>query len=300
MEPELRAPTLDDLPELVAFFAGLHERYGIRLRGEPELRDGLMRARESAGENYRIALEGERITAHVGLWAPKESGSRVFFGAHALPRDRRLYGLLVDWAERRARERSPGGRAQSPAESDDAELCAELESRGFERARWFFEMEIDLDEDPPPPAWPEGLAVRTFEPADARAVYDADLEAFEDHWEPLHVSFDEWREYFLSGSEFDPGLWFLAEEDGELAGMAMCKGGAGEGHVDVLAVRRPWRRRGLGSALLLHSFRELRRNGCARAALSVDGENLTGAVRLYEQAGMKVARREAIYLKDLT
>lgn len=300
MEPELRAPTLDDLPELVAFFAGLHERYGIRLRTEAELRDGLVRARENASENYRIAPEGDRIAAYVGLWAPSESPSRVFFGANTLPRDRRLYGVLVDWADRRARELAPGGRAQAPAESDDAELCAELESRGYERARWFFEMEIDLEEEPPSPVWPEGLAVRRFEPTDARAVYETDLEAFEDHWEPLHVSFDEWREYFLSSSEFDPGLWFLAEENGVLAGVAMCKGGGEEGRVDVLAVRRPWRKRGLGLALLLHSFRELRSNGCARAALAVDGENLTGAVRLYERAGMNVARREAIYLKDLT
>ena len=69
---------------------------------------------------------------------------------------------------------------------------------------------------------------------------------------------------------------------------------------DVLAGRRPWRTRGLGTARLLHSVRERRGHGGARAALSVDGENLTGAVRLYEQAGMHVARREAIYLKDLT
>src|SRR5262249_15525326 len=102
MEPELRAPTLDDLPALVEFFGGLARRYGSRLRSEAELRDGLRRAQENSGENYRIALEAKPITAYVGLWAPKDPGDRAFFGAHALPRDRRLYGVLVDWAERRA------------------------------------------------------------------------------------------------------------------------------------------------------------------------------------------------------
>ena len=93
----------------------------------------------------------------------------------------------------------------------------------------------------------------------------------------------------------------FAEEDGELAGFAMCsrRGGTRTGHVHVLGVRRPWRRRGLGTALLLHSFRGLRARGCARARLMVDGESLTGAVRLYEQAGMHVARRSERWSKEL-
>jgi len=296
---ELRAPTLDDLPALVEFFAGLTERYGIRLRTEAEVHDDVGRAREKVTE-YRIALDGDRVVGHVGLWAPEEPRERVFFGPRTLPRERRLYGVLVEWAEGRAHELSGQGRAQVSAEADDEELRAELESRGYELVRWFFEMEIDLEDDPPPPAWPEAISVRTFEPGDARAVYEADVEAFADHWEPLDAGFDEWGEYFLSSWNFDPRLWFLAEEDGELAGFSLCarRGGA-TGYVSVLAVRRPWRRRGLGTALLLHSFRELRRHGCPQAALSVDGDNMTGAVRLYERAGMHVAQRTAMYWKDL-
>ena len=69
------------------------------------------------------------------------------------------------------------------------------------------------------------------------------------------------------------------------------------GWVQGLAVRRPWRRRGLGLALLLHSFRELRARGREHVGLGVDGENTTGAVRLYERAGMHVARRSDTYNK---
>jgi ribosomal protein S18 acetylase RimI-like enzyme len=61
--------------------------------------------------------------------------------------------------------------------------------------------------------------------------------------------------------------------------------------VSVLGVRRPWRRRGLGRALLLHSFRALRERGKPRVGLGVDGSNPTGAVQLYEAAGMRVVRR---------
>ncbi len=298
MTAELRAPTRDDLPTLVEFFAGLSRRYGLRPRNEAEVRDDV--TRENVAENHRIALAGDRIAGLVGVWAPEKQRDRAFLFPRTLPRERRLYGALLDWGEHRARELAGEGRAQVPAEADDEELRAELERRGYELVRWFFEMEIELAEEPPPPAWPEGLAVRTFEDGDARAVYDADREAFEDHWEPVDAGFDEWCDYFLSASTFDPRLWFLAEADGELAGASMCSKLGGEtGRVGVLAVRRPWRRRGLGTALLLHSFRELRRHGCVQAALSVDGDNLTGAVRLYEQAGMQLARRAAIYWKDL-
>ena len=59
----------------------------------------------------------------------------------------------------------------------------------------------------------------------------------------------------------------------------------------VLAVRRPWRGRGLGLGLLRWSFGALAGVGMHRAALSVDAENTTGAVRLYERAGMHVTHR---------
>ena len=63
----------------------------------------------------------------------------------------------------------------------------------------------------------------------------------------------------------------------------------------VLGVRRPWRRRGLGRALLLEAFARFRERGCHAAALGVDGENTTGAVRLYESVGMRVAHRADVY-----
>jgi ribosomal protein S18 acetylase RimI-like enzyme len=177
----------------------------------------------------------------------------------------------------------------------------EFQSRDYELARHFFEMEIDLADEPAAPDWPNGLGVRTFRPEDARAVYDADLEAFEDHWDPLDVTFEEWRAYFLDASDFDPELWFVVYDGEELAGFSLCSKRAGEteGHLHVLGVRRPWRKRGLGTALLLQSFRELRRRGCETTRLNVDADNLTGALRLYERAGMYVALRSDRYWKQI-
>ena len=92
-----------------------------------------------------------------------------------------------------------------------------------------------------------------------------------------------------------PDLWWLVRDGDEIAGVCLNRmGDAGEpdhGYVHILGVRRPWRRRGLGEALLRHSFRDFWRRGVStRVSLDVDGENTTGAVRLYERVGMPCRR----------
>jgi mycothiol synthase len=92
---------------------------------------------------------------------------------------------------------------------------------------------------------------------------------------------------------FDPALWFLALAGDELAGFSICRQDINDpaaGHVELLGVRRPWRRQGLGEALLLHSFQAFRALGWTRGTLGVDASSPTGATRLYERAGMRVYR----------
>jgi ribosomal protein S18 acetylase RimI-like enzyme len=69
--------------------------------------------------------------------------------------------------------------------------------------------------------------------------------------------------------------------------------------VNALGVRRPWRKHGLGLALLTHSFGEFFRRGEQIVGLGVDAENQTGATRLYQRAGMQVASEYVVYLKEL-
>jgi mycothiol synthase len=300
---ELRAPTLDDVPVLLEFFEELRDRYDADARTETQVRDDLSRESEHVPENYRVAFEDGRVTGWVALWSPEGQPERGFASISALPREPEGYRRLLDWVESRMRDIGGGSavRAQVSSEHDDEPLIDELRSRGYELARHFFEMEIDLAAEPEPPSWPEGIAVRTFETDDGKAVYEADMEAFEDHWDPVTITFEEWRDYFFASSDFDPDLWFLAEDGDQLAGFSLCgrRGYAEVGFVRVLGVRRPWRRRGLGMALLLHSLRELRDRGCPKARLAVDGESPTGAVRLYERAGMHVIRRTERFTKEL-
>lgn len=304
MSFELRPPSLDDVPALVELFAEIQAAYGSGGESEGQVRDQLTSKFAQAEENYRVVLEDGSIRGWVSVWHPEPSSERIFVDIKAHPRELPVYQRLFDWGEERAAALAAGRavRVHAGASSDNELLADEVRRRGYELVRHFFTMEIDLADEPPAPEWPEGIDVRTYRPGDEHALYDADMEAFEDHWDFFTVPFEEWCEYFIGSSEFDAELVFLAEDDGELAGFALCKSEVrpDTGHVGVLAVRRPWRRRGLGAALLHHSFREFRRRGRAKADLGVDSENLTGAVRLYERAGMHVARRFDSYRKELS
>jgi mycothiol synthase len=185
------------------------------------------------------------------------------------------------------------------AELDDESRGA-LEGRGYRLIRHSFLMQIDFAEPPEPAEWPPGFAVRrcTGE-EDLEAVYECHQDSFADHWEFRRAPLETWRRFTVEAPGFDPDLWWLAEAGGELAGICLdgwhTSGDPTFGWVDVLGVRKPWRGRGLGLALLRHSFADFAARGATRVGLGVDGENTTGAVRLYERAGMWPVRRMDIY-----
>jgi mycothiol synthase len=174
------------------------------------------------------------------------------------------------------------------------------ENEGYMPIRYSWRMEINLTEAPPAPVWPEGVELRPFvRGGQDRAVWEAENEAFRDHWGSLPSEFDTWEFRKLAREDFDPSLWHIAWEGGEIAGFSECRFRMGIGWVGTLGVRRAWRKRGLGLALLLHSFGEFYRRGTGTVGLGVDAENPTGATRLYKKAGMRVASEYVFYEKEL-
>jgi mycothiol synthase len=202
-------------------------------------------------------------------------------------------------------------RAEELAESEDTTLTQSvapsnraakelLEAHGFELVRHFWKMGIDLDAETPAPAWPDGIRLETVEGGREREVYEAAEEAFRDHWDHAPHEWEEWRAMMVERRGFDPSLWLLARDGHEIAGLSLCALEGDEGWVNVLGVRRSWRRRGIARALLLESFSRLRERGMRRAVLGVDASNPTGATQLYEQAGMRVLLQDDAYRKQLT
>jgi mycothiol synthase len=208
---------------------------------------------------------------------------------------------LVKWAEQRSREailKAPSDARVSMmfyVLSSNKRAAQLFEENGFELVRNSWRMVIDLDQHPPAPQWPEGIFPRQFVMGqDERAAFAAGREAFNDHWghveRPFEEAFQQWMHRMNSDDDFDPSLFTLAMDGEEIAGVCHCRKEAHDdpqtGWVSSLSVRRPWRKRGLGLALLHNAFVEFYRRGIKRASLGVDAQNLTGAVRLYEKAGM--------------
>jgi ribosomal protein S18 acetylase RimI-like enzyme len=175
-----------------------------------------------------------------------------------------------------------------------------LESHGYREVRRFYRMQIDLGAPSEPSRWPDGISVSTFRIEDAREFKDALDEAFEDDWGFHRSTFEQWKRDRLEAPETDTSLWFIARDGGEIAGIIRCDGERfGGGWVGALGVRKPWRGRGLGNALLRHAFAEFHRRGAPHVGLGVDAQNESGALRLYEKAGMRVVSADVVFEKEL-
>lgn len=217
-------------------------------------------------------------------------------------RDLGLGAKLLDWAERRAVERAGAGAVLGQVVNSTNDGARRLlEDRGYRPVRTYWRMSMPLDERPPPPAWPEGVLVRTFDQErDTRAVFALVQDAFADNERHTAESFEEWQAFMIDREAFEPGLWFIAESKGEIVGCVLCPNYEDEGWVRQLAVARDWRRRGLGTALLRQAMSEFSRRGRREIGLVVDSWNRTGAKDLYERAGMTVAREHVRYEKTLS
>jgi mycothiol synthase len=251
-------------------------------------------------------LDDGRIAAYADMVDQGLEHARFWIDLRVPPAKgaEELAAALLGALEERAAEGAvPGASVRVSVAAPDGRTRGCVEGAGYELFRHSFQMRIDFDGELPEPVWPKGISMRTFvRGQDEETVYEAHQEAFADGFEHARWPYENWREWAFSES-FDPSLWFVAKDGGEIAGVCLCRSQAGPdgelGWVNVLGVRRPWRGRGLGRALLLHTFGEFRARGKRGVGLGVDGLNPTGAVRLYEQAGMHVARRFDQYKKPL-
>jgi mycothiol synthase len=258
-----------------------------------------------AEEAVILTAPDGRIAAYADVFNRSFVIVSIYGYVHPDYREVGLGSYLVAWGERWTRDHmlqaQENARVVVQHYINSANEAARrlLENSGYSQVRGIYVMETTLDEPPTLPRWPADISVRTFVPGrDERAVYEAVEDAFRDLWGRPRNPFERFvRE--TKNENFDPSLWFLALQGDEIAGLVLCKTLAGEGWIDVVGVRRPWRNRGLGLALLRHAFTEYQRRNIRRVSLSVDAESITGAPRLYGRAGMRVRESYIIHLKEL-
>jgi len=314
----LRKATLDDVEAAFELF----DTCARHMIGKPEVTLSHVRSEwTSPGfdlENSVRVVDGpdNMIIGYIEVWDVEDPPVSIWVWGrvHPVYEGLGIGTMLMDWAEERAQRaiaRAPEGSrvvmrsgtfsGYEPAQ----ELLTDLE---MDLERHFLTMAIELPDELDTPLWPEGIELRSMKgEEEARSVIHAVRDAFKDHFgyvdTPFEQEYEQWLHYIRNDEKFDPSVWFLAMDGEEIAGMALCQKESDEdpemGWVSVLGVLRPWRRQGLGLALLLHSFGVLKKHGSSSVGLGVDASSLTGAKGLYEKAGMHRIRQFDTYEKEL-
>jgi ribosomal protein S18 acetylase RimI-like enzyme len=284
---ELRA---EDADAVAALFRAA---YGdARPLDAEEIRSWLANEEFEPG-TFRVLEDGARVAGYGDIWVlDGELALDVAAPGH--------WDVFFDWAEREARVRGVARvRTNPPAGHEVADVC---KARGYRHRRSSFTMEIEL-EAPGGASLPAGFELRPYRDLDDEELIQALNEAFaaDPFWHRVTPSI--FREFYLRARGFDPDLWLLAWHGDDLAGFALAYpergGNTALGWVATLGVRGPWRRQGLGAALLRLAFQRLYAHGLRRAGLGVDAGNATGALGLYERAGMRRVRQTDNWVLDL-
>ncbi len=181
-----------------------------------------------------------------------------------------------------------------------------LRSDGYAPIRYFAEMARSLDEPIPSLLLPDELEMRPVDPVDQRRIFDAEAEAFRDHWGSREWTDGDF-ERTIREPNLDTSLWRVAWDGDEVAGVIVTTVfaaendalGARRGWLDRISVRRPWRRRGVASALIVSALEGLRERGLDTGVLGVDADNPTGAFQLYEGLGFRVVQSGQVLARPL-
>lgn len=312
----LRSPTMADIPGVVALLnANWRKLQGTEPFTEEEVSgDWSEPGFDLANEARVVTTNAGQIVGHVDFIC-RTPRVRALLWARTHPDYCGLgFGTcLTTWGEEIVRAKM----AEAPAEArltiecntlaQDHTAADLLLGLGYQYSRSFYSMKIEMEAPPPPPVWPAGITVRPMRTGEEAATFRAKDDAFADHWGHIDTPFEEafalWSHHLASNPRHDPSTFFLALDGDDIAGVALCVPQDDEfpdmAWIDSLGVRRPWRRQGLALALLQHSFGEFYRRGIKQVGLGVDASSLTGAVRLYEKAGMETFRQFNVYEKEI-
>jgi ribosomal protein S18 acetylase RimI-like enzyme len=248
-------------------------------------------------------------------WYPEEAGDYIYYGLGWVDPDWRRKGIgsaMLEFIKNRSLEMA----ADHPLENkkyfqcdlnqERTDLADLLKKLGYEEVRWSYEMTRSIADPLPEVSLPEGLSVRPVPEKHYRDLFEAQIDAFRDHWGFVEATEEDYQR-FLSDPQFDPTLWQVAWDGDQIAGMVLNFLDKEEnkeyqrkrGYTENISVRRPYRRKGLARYLLVTSILMFREMGMEETALGVDVNNPNHALNLYESVGYQVDKKYIIYRKPL-
>jgi mycothiol synthase len=260
-------------------------------------------------------VNGEVIAYGRIFWEHLLEGTRIYHPFGFLHPDWRGKGIgnaMFEAAELRARKIAEGHPKETPKylqvepHASEKDLVSLLEMRGYTPARYETHMVRDLRQPFPDAPMPAGLEVRPVKPDDIRPIFDGSNEAFRDHWGTRDMTEEEFKMQQES-PEYQPALWKVAWDGDQMASVIHNFIDQKEnkeyqrkrGYTEGICTRRPWRKMGLARSLLAQSMKMFKEMGMTETALSVDSENLSGALRLYEGVGYRQVMQQIIYRKAM-
>lgn len=262
-----------------------------------------------------VELDGRTVGYVRGGTHQEVSGLRVYevlpFLDPAVAPDRALPVMLEAMEDRLREIASAHPDGEKVLETFGADSAPDREAivlaAGYAAVRFGYTMVRPHLDDLPDAPLPAGLEIREVRPEHLRPIWDAGTEAFRDAWGFGEPTDEDYRRYLADPVESDTSLWRVAWDGDQVAGQVRSFINPVEnerfnrlrGYTESISVRRPWRRRGLARALIAASFPLLRARGMTEAALGVDAENVTGALRVYEGCGFRPVSRSAVYRKPL-
>ena len=320
MKIELRPHRPSDLAEFVRLANASNEADGIDERSsEGRTANWLLHARANfnPNEDIVVATIADAVVGYGHTDWVETTDDRLEYRTRGIVdptwRRRGVGSAILAHNEARMRQVAAGHVDDRPrtfgawAPEQRPGAVALLTGAGYGPARYFFDMlrpDLEGIAQPPLPDWMEMRPVS--DEAGYRRLFEADTEAFKDHWGGFDASEATFRQW-LALPDFDPSLFVVAWDGDEIAGAVINTIDAEEnaaldrrrGLLDSVFVRRPWRRRGLAAALVGRSLALLRERGMTSAWLGVDADNPTGALGVYERAGFGVHRRSTAYHKPM-
>ena len=314
----LRTATPEDAANVVELlnFQALHYFGHKRMTKDVLLRDWSAPRHEPEKDTRLVFDPHGKLAGFVDIYASEIPPVHPFFYGCVHPQHENLGigSFLLEWAESRARDVLPitppelRVSVRTGAENLATAAIRLFGEHGYKPVRSWFEMQLEMSQKPPEPRFPEGIVLKPFDlERDAKAVYLADQDAFRDHFgfmeEPFEEGFQNFLHHFTQHESYDPDLWFIAWDGDEIAATCLCKKWAEDdkntGYISSLGVRRQWRKKGLGTALLYKAFSAFYERGKRKVSLIVDSESLTGALDLYKRVGMHINRHYISFEKEL-
>jgi GNAT superfamily N-acetyltransferase len=296
----LRAPSPEDAGSIAALKRAVEiERDGASDVTVDDVLGEWALPRLSIGDDLWLVEDEEGSVVGYGLCWLEAPPSEVVADQIVAPRHRGrgLSELLLQLGEARATDllraaaTDGAGHLGVWSHERDGRRLDLLASRGFTQVRTFMRLERQLDEGLELPVWPPGITFAPFRPGvDDAAVHAAHLEAFADDVAPVATDLEEWRRSLFADGCPDLALWLIAWDGDELVGGVEATETPSGAYMGEHFVRRPWRGRGIGRALLLQECVELRRRGVTHACFAVDAANSSGALRLFDSVGFASSR----------